>query len=100
MPILDSRCGPLRLLAQKLVVAVLERLEQLHVIGNAGVAQRDEGVSPQVARVVTRHIETVVAADEGIAVVPQPVREPDMWLGTCRQRRVGAALLDAAVPRT
>src|SRR5438128_1226259 len=23
-----------------------------------------------------------------------------MWLGACRQRRVGAALLDAAVPRT
>src|SRR6266516_6770120 len=67
-------------------------------IADADVPGRDERIPLQPACVVSRHVEAVVATDELLPVGGQPLDERDVRLAG--GRRVGAALLDPAVPRT
>ena len=71
---------------EQLVVAgciALERRER--ALGLAGVAERDERVPSQPARVVARHVEPVVRGDERRAVGLEPGDEVDVR-GLLRQR--------------
>src|SRR5215210_5565549 len=68
MSFLDSRHGPLRLLAEKRIVAVHERLRERCVLGPADVAERHERIPSQVARIVARDVETFPVAEQLLVV--------------------------------
>src|SRR5260370_39255889 len=62
----------------------------------AGVAERDERVAAQPARVVARDVEPVEPVDQRLAVGLEPVDEADVRGGIGLE--AGAAALHAAVP--
>src|SRR5207302_6515022 len=66
--LLEPAEGPRRVVAQELVVAVGVVGEHRPVLGPARVAERDECVPAQVARIVSGDVEPVVAAPELLAV--------------------------------
>ena len=57
------------MLAQELVVARRVTLEERDVLAAAGVAERDERVAAQPARVVARDVQALVLVDEVFAAV-------------------------------
>src|SRR4051794_15221582 len=66
---------PLRVLTEQRVVLLGVPLGERRVLCPADVAERDERVPAQVARVLLRDVEPLVAADELVAVRLQPVDE-------------------------
>src|ERR671937_2929043 len=68
MALLDSRQRPLRLLAQQRVVTVGVRCGELGIVGAPDIAERHERVPPQVARVVARDVQALVAAAQLVPV--------------------------------
>src|SRR5439155_5743426 len=78
---------------------VHKRRRSRAVLEPAGVSQRHERVSPQIAGVVPGDVEAVVATDQLVAVRAQPLDQRNVRLRTLGQARVGAPFLDATVPR-
>src|SRR2546423_4357206 len=89
---------PLGMLAQKVVVPGCVLCERRPVLGPARVAESDERVPSQVAPVVPRHVEPLVALAKLLAPALEPVDERDCGLGLGRERLVRAAPFDPAVP--
>src|SRR3954471_887173 len=93
----EPRQRPARELGDDRVGIVERALEHGHVLAAAAVAQRYDGVPPEPARVVARHVQPVVLLHERAAVGLEPRDEVDRRVG--RRLLARAALLDAAVPR-
>src|SRR5512133_1997107 len=92
MPLLDSPYRPLRLLAEERVAVRQERGRQRRVVRSTGVAESDERVATQEARVVARHVQALVSRAQRVAVILQPVCEPYVSVS---RRLTRAPLLDA-----
>src|SRR6266516_3053401 len=89
---------PLGMLAQELVVVLRVPPGEARVA--AGVAERDERVPAQVARIVVGHEEPVVALGQPVVGSLEPVDERDVRLRARRRLEARTAFLDPAVPRT
>src|SRR5262245_29913904 len=97
---LQLRGGPLRMLAQQLVLGFEVRLEGLgRAVRRAAVAERDERVPTKVTRIVPRDEEAVELAHQLVPVAFEPFDERDVRSRVFRRLRAGSPLLDAAVPR-
>src|SRR2546423_14502261 len=90
---------PLGMLAQEVVVPGCVLCERRPVLGPARVAESDERIPSQVAAVVPRHVEPLVALAKLLAPALEPVDERDCGLGLGRERLVRAAPLQPAGPR-
>src|SRR6188472_2572951 len=91
---------PLGLLAQQRIVAPAVDFGNATRSRITGIAERDEGVPAEVARIVARDEETVVALRKLGVVRLEPVDQRDVRLGNAARSGVTrTALLDAAVPR-
>src|SRR5207253_8282372 len=100
-PRVDALERPRRVPAQQRIVARGVRGDRVPQLRPAAdVAGRDERVPLQPATVVSRDVEAVVACGERVLLCLEPLDERDVRLGFGRRRTAGAALLDAAVPRT
>jgi hypothetical protein len=86
------------MLGKQLVLAAREALEDRHVRLIPRVAEGDERVSLQPARIVSRHVKTFEALDHLSPVFLEPLHEIDM--PGCALVKRAAALLGAPVPRT
>src|SRR5947207_14928951 len=84
------------MLCEQLVVAIGVPPEHRLVVRRADVAERDEGVPPQPARILPRDVQPVELRDERRPVLLEPRDEVDVRVV---RRLACSALLDAAVPR-
>ena len=85
------------MLREHRVVVLGVALEQRQVLGPAHVAERDQGVAFQPARLVARDVQPLVVIDDRASVGFEPGDEVDV--AVCRGVVVAPSLLDAAVPR-
>ena len=91
-PFVDPCERPLRVLAQQRVVALRVRLGELRGARRRRVAERDERVAAQVARVVARDVQALVARAQLLVVGLEPVDERHVRLGVrARARPRGAS---------
>src|SRR4051794_31397270 len=98
MSLLDSTCGPVGMLAQHRVAVRSVRIEKPVVAWLADVRERNDCVAAQRARIVLRHVQTVVRPAELRAIARQPVDERHMRRRALGCGGPGPALLDPAAP--
>jgi hypothetical protein len=89
----------LGVLAQQRIVAFRVPLGQGTELGVAGVSERDEGVTPEVARVFAREIEAFVSRAHLVVRELEPLDERDVRLGALGGLPAGPPLLYAPIPR-
>src|SRR5665213_4451246 len=84
------------MIGDQLVLVGRVPLENRDVLGTSRVAERDECVTPQPARIVARHEEPRILVDERLAVLLEPRDEIDVAV---LFGEIAATFLNPSVPR-